>query len=72
MQQQKLIEKRINNIKLLIVGDGPDKENYINITRKLNIFDKVIFTGKIKQDKIQYYYHVQMHLLQHQIQKHKG
>lgn len=54
--QQKLIEKRINNIKLLIVGDGPDKENYINITRKLNIFDKVIFTGKIKQDKIQYYY----------------
>ena len=54
--QQKLIEKRINNIKLLIVGDGPDKENYINITRKLNIFDKVIFTGKIEQDKIKYYY----------------
>lgn len=54
--QQKLIEKRINNIKLLIVGDGPDKENYINITRKVNIFDKVIFTGKIEQDKIQYYY----------------
>lgn len=54
--QQKLTEKRINNIKLLIVGDGPDKENYINITRKLNIFDKVIFTGKIEQDKIQYYY----------------
>ena len=54
--QQKLIEKRINNIKLLIVGDGPDKENYINISRKLNIFDKVIFTGKIEQDKIQYYY----------------
>ena len=54
--QQKLIERGINNIKLLIVGDGPDKENYINITRKLNIFDKVIFTGKIEQDKIQYYY----------------
>ena len=54
--QQKLIEKRINNIKLLIVGDGPDKEDYINITRKLNIFDKVIFTGKIEQDKIHYYY----------------
>lgn len=54
--QQKLIEIGINNIKLLIVGDGPDKENYINITRKLNIFDKVIFTGKIEQDKIQYYY----------------
>ena len=54
--QQKLIEIGTNNIKLLIVGDGPDKENYINITRKLNIFDKVIFTGKIEQDKIQYYY----------------
>lgn len=54
--QQKLVEKKINNIKLLIVGDGPDKENYINISRKLNIFDKVIFTGKIPQEEIQYYY----------------
>lgn len=54
--QQKLIEKKINNIKLLIVGDGPDRENYINISRKLNIFDKVIFTGKIPQEEIQYYY----------------
>lgn len=54
--QQKLVEKNNNNIKLLIVGDGPDKENYINIARKLNIFDKVIFTGKIEQEEIQYYY----------------
>ena len=54
--QKKIVEKKINNIKLLIVGDGPDKENYINISRKLNIFDKVIFTGKIPQDQIQYYY----------------
>ena len=54
--QQKLVERKINNIKLLIVGDGPDKENYINITRKLNVFDKVIFTGKIEQKEIQYYY----------------
>ena len=54
--QQKLIEKNITNIKLLIVGDGPEKDNYINISRKLNIFDKVIFTGKIPQEEIQYYY----------------
>ena len=54
--QQKLVEEKMNNIKLLIVGDGPDKENYINISRKLNIFDKVIFTGKIEQEEIQYYY----------------
>ena len=54
--QRKLIEKEITNIKLLIVGDGPEKENYINISRKLNIFDKVIFTGKIEQEEIQYYY----------------
>ena len=54
--QQKLVEEKVNNIKLLIVGDGPDKENYINISRKLNIFDKVIFTGKIEQEEIQYYY----------------
>ena len=54
--EQKMIEKKIFNTKLLIVGDGPEKEKYINIARKLNIFDKVIFTGKIKQEEIQYYY----------------
>jgi len=53
---QKIIERTGFNIKLLIVGDGPDKEKYINITRKLNIYDKVIFTGKIPQEEIQYYY----------------
>ena len=54
--QQKLAEKRINNIKLLIVGDGPDKAKYINMSKHLNISDKVIFIGKIEQNKIQYYY----------------
>lgn len=54
--ERKMIEKKIFNTKLLIVGDGPEKEKYINIARKLNIFDKVIFTGKIKQEEIQYYY----------------
>ena len=54
--ERKMIEKKIFNTKLLIVGDGPEKEKYINIAKKLNIFDKVIFTGKIKQEEIQYYY----------------
>lgn len=53
---QKIIERTGFNIKLLIVGDGPDKEKYINIARRLNIYDKVIFTGKIPQEEIQYYY----------------
>lgn len=53
---KKIVDKKILNIKLLIVGDGPDKEKYINITRKLNIYDKVIFTGKIPQEEVQYYY----------------
>ncbi len=54
--EQKMVEQKISNIKLLIVGDGPEKENYINISRKFNIFDKVIFTGRIPQEEIQYYY----------------
>lgn len=53
---KKIVERNILSIKLLIVGDGPDREKYINISRKLNINDKVIFTGKIPQEEIQYYY----------------
>lgn len=55
--QKKLIQEN-NNIKLIIVGDGPDKEKYEDIAVNLKISDHVIFTGKIPWDEIQYYYHL--------------
>lgn len=36
---------KIPNLKLVIVGDGPDKEKLVNLTKSLGIEDKIIFTG---------------------------
>lgn len=40
------------NLKLLVVGDGPHKNKLINLCQKLNIQDKVIFWGKVDNEKI--------------------
>ena len=54
---QKLIKKN-SNIKLLIVGDGPDREKFEEKSKELKIDKNVIFTGKVPWSEIQYYYHV--------------
>lgn len=55
--QKKLVEKH-NNIKLLIVGDGPDKEKYEKISEKKGLSDNIIFTGKAAWEDMPYYYHI--------------
>ena len=50
-----IIEKN-NKIKLLIVGDGPDLEEYRKYVIDNNLNDYVIFTGKVPWDSIQEYY----------------
>ncbi len=40
-----LIRKGNNNIKLLLVGDGEEKEHIKNKVEKLNLLEKVIFVG---------------------------
>ena len=54
---KKLVSKH-KNAKLLIVGDGPDKEKFENISKKLKINNNVIFTGKVAWSEVPYYYHV--------------
>lgn len=54
---KKLVSK-YKNAKLLIVGDGPDKEKFENISKKLKINTNVIFTGKVAWSEVPYYYHV--------------
>ena len=34
-----------NNIRLLLVGDGPDKDFLLNLSNKLKLYNKVIFLG---------------------------
>ncbi len=50
------ILKKNENCKLLIVGDGPDLEEYKNLAYKLKISDSIIFTGKVPWDEVPYYY----------------
>lgn len=45
-------------LKLMIVGDGPDFEEYKQIVEKYNIQDNVIMTGKVDWEKVPYYYHL--------------
>ena len=50
--------KLYDNFKLLIVGDGPDKEKYEDYAKQLGIEDKVIFTGKVAWEDMPIYYHI--------------
>lgn len=51
---QKQIVKKHKNCKLVIVGEGPMKNELEKITSSIR--ENVIFTGKIPQSDIQYYY----------------
>ena len=42
----------------MIVGDGPDLEEYRELTKKLNISDKVIFVGKVPWTDTKLYYNL--------------
>lgn len=55
--QKKLIEKN-KNIKLLIVGDGPDKEEYEEYAKKIKVDKNVIFTGKAAWEDMPNFYHI--------------
>ena len=54
--QRKLIEKH-PNIKLLIVGDGPDKEKYEQLAKDLKTSQNVIFNGKAAWEEMPFFYH---------------
>ena len=58
INSQKNLVKKHPNIKLIIVGDGPDKEKYEQLTRKLDLENNIIFTGKTSWDEMPYYYQV--------------
>ena len=45
------------DVKLMIVGGGPDDDSLANLTKTLGIQEKVIFTGKIPSLEVPAYYH---------------
>ena len=52
------ILKKNKNVKLLIVGDGPDLDKYKKLCKKNNIEDKVVFVGKVHWEDIPLYYNI--------------
>ena len=50
--------KKNKNTKLLIVGDGPDLDNYKKLAKKNKIENSVIFTGKVPWNDIPLYYNM--------------
>jgi glycosyltransferase involved in cell wall biosynthesis len=48
----KLVKKEINNVKLIIVGDGPQMSELRTSVKDMNLQDSVILTGKIDHEKL--------------------
>jgi glycosyltransferase involved in cell wall biosynthesis len=48
----KLVQEKIPESRLIIVGDGPEKENLVHQTQELGLEKKVVFTGKIEHEKL--------------------
>ncbi len=44
------------NLKFLIVGDGPARQDLERLAKKLNVSDYVIFTGMVEPSQVQEYY----------------
>lgn len=48
--------KKAKNIKLIIIGDGPELGFFKNKVSKMKLGDKIIFTGRVPWDEIPVYY----------------
>ena len=44
--------KRVDSVKLFIIGSGPEEENMKKLTNEMNIQDSVIFTGRISNEEL--------------------
>lgn len=51
-----ILKKDFPDIKSVIVGDGPEKNNLINLTKKLNLEKNIIFKGFLKNQEEVYSY----------------
>lgn len=47
---------QVSPVYLTIIGDGPDKEEYMDYVKSHGLIDQVTFTGMIKNTEIPYFY----------------
>lgn len=57
LNHKKLIDENMN-LKLVIVGDGPDMDELKNLVKEQNLEKYVIFVGKVPLDDVKYYYRI--------------
>ncbi len=58
IESHKELVKKHSNMKLLIVGDGPDKDFYEQYSKDMGLEKSVIFTGKTSWEDIPYFYQI--------------
>lgn len=58
LSAQKEIIKNNKNINLIIIGDGPDMEEYKETSKKLCIDKNTFFTGKVPWEEVPLYYRI--------------
>lgn len=51
-----MTDERSGNVRLMLVGDGPYREDTEEHVRKLGLSERVIFTGMVKQSEVKDYY----------------
>lgn len=52
-----MIYVKNKNIKLMLIGDGPDKKTYEELATSLNLNKVVKFVGRVAWEDMPYYYH---------------
>ncbi len=50
-----LISRDITDARFLIVGDGPEKANLEKLSKRLDVADKIVFTGNVPNDELHKY-----------------
>jgi len=58
IDNQEYFVNKNKNVKLLIVGSGPDYDKYKEKTKKLDLENNIIFTGKVVYDSIPSFYNL--------------
>lgn len=56
IEAQREIAKKHDNIKLIIIGDGPDSDKYKQLVKKYKLDESVVFTGKVPWEQVPCYY----------------
>ena len=58
IENHKELVKYNQDIRLLIIGDGPDMEEYSKLIEKLKLTDNIVLVGKVPYDEMPCYYQV--------------